>query len=353
MAQSHTTTSTNRYPGIFRTVQARLRDRLGPTLNGGHLRILSFGCSDGTELQTLQCYFPEATLFGCDVNQVALAAARDKFRVGEVVLYQSSAHNIEEFGPYDVVFCMSVLCHYPLSRRNKSINSEFTFAEFQDHLSIILSNLTHDGIICVYNSNYSFSMFKYSKYFVKVRSPLIYSNGFVNKFSPLGERITTNVGTGPGYYHVIVGNTSSISDDDFVDCIFERHCDNRPDEDIVWVGFLDENGPSQAQTIAERHRFGIDMTKASANGWIAANMSCWLMQVYDQIWIKREWSRSTLSGTVRNIGPWWARGSYEQLEEFSPRQSSILSELSRSSARRKYLSSLVQRVPLLRRYVRA
>ncbi len=80
MAQKLTNTAPNRYPGIFRTMRARLAETRGPDLGGGDLRILSFGCSAGFEMLSLRSYFPDASIFGCDRSADALDRAKRNLR---------------------------------------------------------------------------------------------------------------------------------------------------------------------------------------------------------------------------------------------------------------------------------
>src|SRR5690606_36931167 len=102
MAQDATATHYNRYPGTFRTVQLYA----GCVFGGRPLGILSFGCSHGLELATLKACFPDASIFGCDVNESALA---DAARVHDsICVFKSVPEAIRAFGPFDIVFAMSV-----------------------------------------------------------------------------------------------------------------------------------------------------------------------------------------------------------------------------------------------------
>ncbi len=117
MFQRIVDTQFSRYPDVFRTLQARVAEKHGPGLGGGGLRILSFGCSAGLEMQSIRCYFPDAALFGCDVDVEVLSRARKALRKDRNArLFLSTPENIAAFGPYDIVMALSVLCRYPLSR---------------------------------------------------------------------------------------------------------------------------------------------------------------------------------------------------------------------------------------------
>ena len=106
--QAATWTSNNRYPGVFRTLQSRISQKIGVGLGQGRLKVLSFGCSTGSELSSLRCYFPEAILYGCDVNAAALHSAVDALLMDEAVIFESTLENIRSHGPFDIILAMSV-----------------------------------------------------------------------------------------------------------------------------------------------------------------------------------------------------------------------------------------------------
>lgn len=85
-AQKKASTSFNRSPGIFRAAQT-WSNTFSSTSPGAPLRILSFGCSDGSEMATLRCYFPYSSIFGCDVTSVPFEKAPQGKRV-PAVLYK-------------------------------------------------------------------------------------------------------------------------------------------------------------------------------------------------------------------------------------------------------------------------
>jgi chemotaxis methyl-accepting protein methylase len=130
MLQRNTTTAFNRYPGIFRTIKARMFQKYGPALKGGALRVLSFGCSTGEELSTLRAYFPDATIFGCDANSAALQIAKDSARKSAAILFPSEARHIQSFAPFDIIFAMSVLCKWPNTHKTENIFPIFPFSQF-------------------------------------------------------------------------------------------------------------------------------------------------------------------------------------------------------------------------------
>src|SRR5690242_1769793 len=154
-AQVATWTSNNRYPAVFRTVQARVAERFGGGLGQARLKILSFGCSNGSELASLRCYFPEALLFGCDVNRAALRLASETLATDEAVLFESSEDSIAAHGPFDIILAMSVLCRFPESRRQDLTNLTliYPFRNFERTAELLTANLRTGGLLCLYNTN--------------------------------------------------------------------------------------------------------------------------------------------------------------------------------------------------------
>src|SRR5262245_36265351 len=67
--QNRSATAFNRYPLIFNYVQHAI-GRSRP------IRLLSFGCATGEEVETLRTYFPDATIKGIDINPFNIATCR-------------------------------------------------------------------------------------------------------------------------------------------------------------------------------------------------------------------------------------------------------------------------------------
>lgn len=100
-------TEFDRYPAIFRFVQAQL----GADMPAD---ILSFGCATGEEVFSLRRYFPHARIKGVDINpgNVAVARARLVARPDEHVTFTVAASTAgEPAAHYDAIFCMAVLRH--------------------------------------------------------------------------------------------------------------------------------------------------------------------------------------------------------------------------------------------------
>ena len=297
--QVATWTSSNRYPGIFRTVQARMRERLGPGLGEAGLRILSFGCSDGSEAATLRSYFPDALIHACDVNPTALHAAADRLSMDEAVVFASSPAAIAQHGPFDVVLAMSVLCRFPesLDRGMTNLRPLYGFAQFEDTVSLLAASLAPNGIICLYNTSYDFLDTAAAGRFRTIRSPLVASNGFVDRFGPDGERTSWCERVGAFYVH-----RPRSAGADYTSCIFEARDGEAPATDIL-VPF---GGPARPRPAAPPDfvRFGPDLAHCAERRLVATALGYWMDESAAAPSVTRAWSRSTPQGTVEHGTPW-------------------------------------------------
>ncbi len=219
VAQKHTHTAANRYPGIFRTVRAWL-DKNKQT-NSQPLRILSFGCSSGEEMLTLRAYFPEATIVGCDTNIEMLRRSQRILRGDQGITFFSSPENIDAFGPYDAIFAMSVLCQFPTSRTVTNLSELFPFQLFERLALNLANNIKPGGVFCLFNSNYLFNELSCSNEFTTLRSEQIHTTGFIDRFSADGSRLTNSVGHRDAFYQKAEPNVD-LTDDDLIDCLHIR-----------------------------------------------------------------------------------------------------------------------------------
>jgi len=330
MAQRSTFTCANRYPGIFATVKALLTNGTNPESDFSTLRILSFGCSRGSEIQSLRAYFPMATIFGCDVNLEALAEAKVNLLGDDGALFfLSTPENIKAFGPYDLIFAMSVLCRYPESTRCNTLDGLFSFGEFEEQVSILSECLGDGGVLCIYNSNYFFTDLAVSQFFRPIRSQLIATNGFVDKFSRSGARISTLSRVDDvNYFHRIERSDHGLSDIDFLDCIYQRR--SRVDSrEPIFVRFPRDAAPPILEDLGETRRFGVDLDAAREKGEIAhAFFSRSIVSLDGSIWLRREFRCTTVSHSINSLGGWWSRGGKEQFGQFSIPQKLAIDQLS-------------------------
>jgi len=296
-AQVATWTANNRYPGIFRTVQARVSQVRGPGCSQGRLKILSFGCSTGSEISTLRSYFPEAAIYGCDINAAALRQASESLLMDEAVLFRSSPENIGRYGPFDVVFAMSVLCRFPDSMDPGvlSLTHKYSLENFRSIISVLLQSLKDGGMLCLYNTNYSFTDLPAASGFRAVTSPLIAGNGFVDRFDPEGARVTWCEQIGPYYVHKL----RAAADLNLTDCIFEKAADGAE----VFVNVGRDVAPDPPGR-AEMFRFGPDLGHCAGAGLTGTALGYWFGDDADGPRIVRAWHRTTPSGEIEQGRAW-------------------------------------------------
>jgi O-antigen/teichoic acid export membrane protein/SAM-dependent methyltransferase len=174
--QRNQCTSEDRYPGLF----AAAREIAGG--EGRPLRILSYGCSTGEEAHTLRRYFPEALVVACDVEPGILERAASANTDPRVLFVRSTPGNLEQHGPYDLVFCLSVLCRWPESGGVDDLSRLYPFRRFEEALRLLDSVLVPGGILALYNCNYRFRDSTLMRGYAAVSHPQVAESGFVHKF---------------------------------------------------------------------------------------------------------------------------------------------------------------------------
>ncbi|MGE3803666.1 MAG: class I SAM-dependent methyltransferase [Gemmataceae bacterium] len=181
--QLTSTTGMNRYPELF----AEVRDLLGAK----RVRVLSYGCSTGEECATLEKCLETETIIGADINESNLRAARERFPSTRIEFIKSSAKLLAARAPYDIVFCLSVLCRWEDTRDVEECSSIYPFEKFASAVLFLDSLLPKGGLLVIYNANFRFedtATFLKSGY-TAVASPAVVDSGFVHKFDQNNRRI--------------------------------------------------------------------------------------------------------------------------------------------------------------------
>lgn len=312
MSQVPTATSFDRYPDIFAAATSWARARFGTDMKGGALRILSFGCSDGSEMQTLRCYFPQASIFGCDINapQLAVAARRTR-RSGRVFL--STAANLRAHGPFDIVFAMSVLCTEP--QPGREIGEQFPYAAFETLTGDIDACLAPGGLFCLFNASYVFGDLPLSAFYTALADPRVPANGFLSKFSP-AERPFAQWGfTDDFATYALQEGAGRYDDRAFRDCLFEK---TPPGAGTAAIALPAPEGLAPDAVPLRRRHCGIAPERIGPS-----HIACWLTEELfvdpaGRHWARREWHKTSTSAGTLDLGAWWERASADQLDEGSP-----------------------------------
>jgi cyclopropane fatty-acyl-phospholipid synthase-like methyltransferase len=145
-------TALDRYPETFTAVRDLLICVPEP-------RILSFGCSTGEEVLTLRRYLPGATIVGAEINKSCLEACRRLEVDGATHFVESTAQDIQQHGPYDAIFAMSVLQRLPHLVERKRIHNLsrlYPFAQFERQVVAFDQWLNKRGILVIQNTQYRF-----------------------------------------------------------------------------------------------------------------------------------------------------------------------------------------------------
>lgn len=168
-------TKYNRYPEYFTEVKKIVTSEYSiPS-------ILSFGCSDGSEMKSLSdIYFKESKIDGIDISK-RLIDYNNKNNKNSKLKY---THDSNDLKKYDLIFCMSVLCVWPESA------GSYYFADFEQVINDIDSHLNIGGYLCIYNSKYTFTDTIVSKNYITINT-MIKNTGFVQKYSKEGIPISS------------------------------------------------------------------------------------------------------------------------------------------------------------------
>lgn len=150
--QTTAATCLNRYPDIFSACKEYFRGK-------DEIRILSFGCSTGEEVITLQRYFPRAEIVGAEINKNSLAVCR-KLNLGEKIHFIDSVpREIESCGPFDAIFCMAVFQRTPGLISEKEITDLkkiYPFEKFEQQIIELDQYLNVNGLLVIHMSQYDF-----------------------------------------------------------------------------------------------------------------------------------------------------------------------------------------------------
>ena len=206
---------------------------------------------------------------------------------GQVFL--STPEAIKTFAPYDIILVNSVLCLYPLPKGVVGLNKHFPFSKFEDLSGLLIETLAADGLFVLYNASYRFSDLDMASEFQNLLTPQIEGNGFVDKFSADGTRLTTSTQHQGQrtYSHQVL--SSDVTDADFRDCIFHRSQTLKSVESEI-----DPIG-GETQLI-----LGLNPHQMKENE-IAADLYEGILEDGTR---RREWRKSTLDGSIASFGCW-------------------------------------------------
>lgn len=147
----------NRYPHILREVKALVQDAPRP------LRLLSFGCSTGEELLTLDSHFPGSLMTGIDISAPRLAIAAERLsslrQQGRLQLFQGASADClpPDLPPFDIVLAMSVFRHHDLEAAPARCSHRLRFADFEKTVTGLAGRVRPGGFLCMTNNHLDFT----------------------------------------------------------------------------------------------------------------------------------------------------------------------------------------------------
>lgn len=185
-AQRSSYTSYNRYDVQWHMLTYLMALRYGKGvlparhMNGswfapGSLKVMSFGCARGFELNELRCLFGRQHYYGVDISEDALEQARKLWqnlgtRTADFSWDFMTPEQLEAVGiakttvtaasgagydlQCDVVTAMTVLCRHPDTLNLNNASEVYPFAEFEQGLKLLDRHLKPGGILCLFNGNY-------------------------------------------------------------------------------------------------------------------------------------------------------------------------------------------------------
>lgn len=151
--------------------------------------ILSYGCSEGFECLDIRSVFPEARIFGCDINETALECARERCPE-DVTLFFSNDANLRLHGPYDVVVAFNVFCYYPETAGLDEIAGLYPIRTMEDGLLKLEAQLRPEGILGIYNSPYFIESTSLAPRLRALTNKEETDNGWIEKCDTSGRRLT-------------------------------------------------------------------------------------------------------------------------------------------------------------------
>jgi hypothetical protein len=173
--QKSTTTKYNRYPTIFSAMSKIFKNKM-------NVKILSFGCSYGDEVDTLsEMYFPDAEIHGVDIDPEIIKHNNNKKNNNKKIKYYTIPPNVK----YHIIFAMSVLCKWP----ETNDPTAYPVTDFDAVLNDLDKYLEVNSYLVIYNSKYIFTESPIAKYYEPITiSDKNINTGFVRKYHRDGSR---------------------------------------------------------------------------------------------------------------------------------------------------------------------
>lgn len=139
----------NRYPRLFTICEDFFK-------GNKQLRILSFGCSTGEEVESLSGHFPEAHITGTDINKRSIRIAHANYGDTKKSFIHSLSPRFEEAGNFDIIFCCAVFQSTANRTSNDNQVSDWPFDQFQTSLQTLDQKLHKGGLLVIDHCDFRF-----------------------------------------------------------------------------------------------------------------------------------------------------------------------------------------------------
>ncbi len=176
--------SISSFPGrnakIFSAIKEHLADEQ-PS------KILSFGCSDGFEVEDLANTFSSAQIVGCDIDQDAVRIAT----LGNQHFPRVRIKHTQDIGKqnFDLILAITVLCKSPATAKAEDCSKIYPHEDFRNAIAELSDRLVPGGHLVVFNANYRVEDIPdYQEKFTPVKLDTLPSSQQVRIFDADGKR---------------------------------------------------------------------------------------------------------------------------------------------------------------------
>jgi hypothetical protein len=142
-------TCENRYPALFAICRDYFKNRQ-------NVKILSFGCSTGEEVYSINSYLPQATIIGTDINPYNLRQCKKKKAKKNIRFIHTLSEEYQYSKNFDAIFCMAVLQHIK-NREEVNVATKFTFQQFEKQLIALDEKLKVGGLLFIDKTDFDFA----------------------------------------------------------------------------------------------------------------------------------------------------------------------------------------------------
>jgi SAM-dependent methyltransferase len=155
--QTYHDTALDRYPELFGICRDYYRHRKKVT-------ILSFGCSTGEEVASLNKYLPQAFVTGVDISQTCLDKCRQQFENDHNKFMSSLSKEFMKSANFDAIFCLAVF-QRPQLKLKKEVNTltNYLFSHFDKQIIELDKKLNVKGLLFIDRCDFRFSDTETSK----------------------------------------------------------------------------------------------------------------------------------------------------------------------------------------------